>query len=69
MHKLLIDCNQPYFVQVRQLKWLGFKPVVVPYSVLNSESMAASHIPRLLKLERVKMPNLDDGFIEKNRRF
>lgn len=56
-------------IKVRQLKWLGFKPVVVPYSHLSSDTRAAKEIPRALRLEHVDMPNLDDGYMQETRKF
>jgi len=48
-------------IKVRQLKWLGFHPIVVPYSIFLKGDKKISSI---LRFERVDFPNLDDGYID-----
>lgn len=56
-------------LQVRQLKMLGFTPIVVPYSGIRSSESVLKILPRLLKIENVRLPNLDDGYLEKNKKY
>eukprot|EP00088_Acartia_fossae_P070277 TRINITY_DN935_c0_g1_i2.p1 TRINITY_DN935_c0_g1~~TRINITY_DN935_c0_g1_i2.p1 ORF type:complete len:641 (+),score=106.59 TRINITY_DN935_c0_g1_i2:69-1991(+) len=56
-------------VKVRQLKMLGFNPIVVPSSVLANESMAIREMPKIIGFENVYFPNLDDGYQHINRKF
>jgi len=55
--------------KLRQLKNLGYTPIVIPYSDLGNPGLVASSLARLLKSEDVSLPNLDDGIRERNRKF
>jgi hypothetical protein len=54
---------------VRQLERLGYTPVVIPYSSLGSPESSHSALVDILKLNNVKLPNLDDGYVEKSKKF
>jgi len=53
-------------IKVRQLKWLGFQPIIVPYSLFLEGD---KNISSILRFERVNFPNLDDGYIDTYRKY
>ena len=55
--------------KLRQLKKLGYTPIVIPHSDLGAPSIVSKSLSKLLKTENISLPNLDDGFRERNRRF
>jgi len=55
--------------KIRQLKKLGYNPLVTPYSVKNKTESALKTLHQLLKSENVSLPNLDDGYRERKRKF
>ena len=51
------------------LSMLGYTPIVLPFSQQSNFQMVVKTIAKMLKAENVSLPNLDDGYREKNRRF
>ena len=47
----------------------GYNPLVTPYSVKNKTESALKTLHQLLKSENVSLPNLDDGYRERKRKF
>jgi len=56
-------------VKVRQLRKVGFNPVVLPYSALKSPELSFKMLPKLLTKENVTLPNLDDGKMVESKNF
>jgi hypothetical protein len=42
---------------------------MVPYSSLGSPEECHKALVRLLKLNSVNLPNLDDGYLEQSKKF
>jgi len=55
--------------KLRQLKTLGYTPIVIPYTDLGAFGTVIKSLSRLLKTENISLPNLDDGIRERNRKF
>ena len=55
--------------KVRQIKALGYSPIVIPYADLGNTGQSMNSLARLLKTEHVSLPNLDDGMRETKRKF
>jgi len=55
--------------KLRQLKTLGYTPIVIPYTDLGAFGTVTKSLSRLLKTENVSLPNLDDGIRERKRKF
>merc|ERR1711915_1071412 len=47
-------------VKVRQLEALGFKPIVVPFTSIDSSTSAVQEIAKLLKIRDIHLPNVDN---------
>ena len=69
MHKKNLVNSGYICVQVRQLRRLGFTPVVIPYSSLGSPEDCTRALIDILRLNSVSLPNLDDGYLEKTKKF
>jgi len=54
--------------KLRQLEKLGYTPIVIPFVFLGHNTVYKS-LASLLKTENVSLPNLDDGMIERTRKF
>ena len=55
--------------KLRQLKKLGYTPIVIPNMFLGNPGTVYKSLAKLLKTENVSLPNLDDGFREKHRKY
>jgi len=55
--------------KVRQIRALGYSPIVIPYADLGNTGQSVKSLARLLKTEDVSLPNLDDGMRETKRKF
>ena len=55
--------------KLRQLKLLGFTPVVIPFDVQSNFGSVMRTMISLLKKEDIDLPNIDDGYREKHRKF
>jgi len=56
-------------IKVRQLTRLGFNPIVVPSSTITSPESIVNTLIRVLRLANVSLPNLDEGYMENNKKF
>jgi len=56
-------------VKIRQLQKLGYTPIVMPFNHQTNFQVVAKTIAKMLKAENVSIPNLDDGYRERNRKF
>jgi hypothetical protein len=55
--------------EVRQLQRLGYTPLVIPYSGLTSPENCQKALVEILQLNKVRLPNLDDGWLEANKKY
>lgn len=55
--------------KLRQLKTLGYTPIVIPNMLLGNPGTVYKSLARLLKTENVSLPNMDDGIRERTRKF
>ena len=55
--------------KLRQLRLLGYTPVVIPFDVQSNFGSVMKTMIGLLKKEDIELPNIDDGYRETNRKF
>ena len=55
--------------KLRQLRLLGYTPVVIPFDVQSNFGSVMKTMIGLLKKEDIDLPNIDDGYRETNRKF
>ena len=55
--------------KLRQLKLLGYTPVVIPFDVQSNFGSVMKTMINLLRKEDIDLPNVDDGYREKQRKF
>ena len=53
--------------KLSQLQSLGYTPLIVPITALNSPGQISSALKKLLNTTDVTLPNIDEGAMEKGR--
>ena len=67
--KILGEDSVTAAVGVNPLLIAGYSPLLIPYSELGNPQKVIKSMAKLLKTGNVSLPNLDDGYREKKRKF